>query len=154
MAAYYADSSALMKRHVVEVGSAWFSTLASPAAGNIILTAQLSLVEVFSALNRRVRESSISLSDYQQIRLDLDHIWSTEYEIIRLARTIVDEARLLLERHPLRAYDAVQLASAIQGRRDLLVSGFAAPIFLSADDRLLKAAQAEGFATDNPNAHP
>ena len=59
----------------------------------------------------------------------------------------------LLERHPLRAYDAVQLAAALEARRTLQAVGSAAPIFLSADNRLLLAAQAEGFVTDNPNSH-
>jgi len=63
MAAYYADSSVLVKCHVPETGAAWFGALAAPAAGHIMVTAQISLVEVYSALNRRVREASISLLD-------------------------------------------------------------------------------------------
>jgi predicted nucleic acid-binding protein len=60
----------------------------------------------------------------------------------------------LLERHPLRAYDAIQLASALIANDALLTAGFAPLIVLAADDRLLDAAQAEGLMTDNPNAHP
>jgi len=57
---YYADSSVLVKRHVHEVGSDWFQTLTDPATKNVIITARLSIVEVISALNRRVREASVS----------------------------------------------------------------------------------------------
>jgi hypothetical protein len=53
----------------------------------------------------------------------------------------------------LRAYDAVQLASAIFARSGMQAAGGAPPIFLSADSRLLTAAQAEGFVTDDPNLH-
>jgi hypothetical protein len=60
----------------------------------------------------------------------------------------------LLERYVLRAYDAVQLASAIEARRQLLVAETVGPVFLAADNRLLVAAQAEGFVVDNPNNHP
>jgi predicted nucleic acid-binding protein len=59
----------------------------------------------------------------------------------------------LLEHHPLRAYDAVQLASALIVARALTGTGMGAPIFLTADDRLLDVARAEGLPTDNPNWH-
>ncbi|MGH9845694.1 MAG: type II toxin-antitoxin system VapC family toxin [Blastocatellia bacterium] len=151
---YYADTSVLVKRHLTEKGSAWVRALSAPLAGNLIITTQLSLVELYSALNRRVRENSINSLWYTRIIAVSNRIWSSQYDIIGLNASLVSETRDLCERHPLRAYDAVQLASAIQARRDLLAAGSAAPIFLSADDRLLKAAQAEGFATDNPNSHP
>jgi len=57
------------------------------------------------------------------------------------------------ERYPLRAYDAVQLASAIFARSGMQAAGASPLSFLSADTRLLTAAQAEGFVTDNPNLH-
>jgi hypothetical protein len=60
----------------------------------------------------------------------------------------------LLESYPLRAYDAVQLASALLTHDTLQVIGLPPPTFLAADDRLLATAEAEGLATDNPNAHP
>lgn len=153
MAAYYADSSALVKRHVPETGSAWFASLAAPSAGNIIITARISLAEIYSALNRRVREASITTADYVSIISDLNSIWSTDYEIIELTQPVIDETRLLCERHPLRAYDAVQLASALHASRVLQAVGKPPPIFLSADGRLLIAAQAEGLVTDDPNLH-
>ncbi len=154
MANYYADTSVLVKRHVPEIGSVWVQTLTAPATGNAIVTAYLSLVELYSALNRRVRENSISLSDYTNIGADLSVIFSSQYGIIPLIPIVVNDAKDLLERHPLRAYDAVQLASALYTRRSLQAAGRTAPIFLSADTRLLVAAQAEGLMTDNPNLHP
>ena len=153
MANYYADTSVLVKRHVPETGSAWVRTLTTPATGNAIVTAHLTLVELYSALNRRVREASVSDSDYTNIATDLSAIFSSQYGIIPLISIVVNDAKDLLERHPLRAYDAVQLASAMYARNSLLAAGSAMPIFLSADLRLLTAAQAEGFVTDDPNLH-
>jgi len=60
----------------------------------------------------------------------------------------------LLERHPLRAYDAVHLATALRIHRWLVAAGQVGLAFLSADDRLNTAAAAEGLAVDNPNQHP
>jgi len=60
----------------------------------------------------------------------------------------------LLERHPLRAYDAMHLASALLTQTELEANRLPPLIFLTADDRLLDVAQAEGMKTDNPNRHP
>src|SRR5436309_1337199 len=143
MADYYADSSVLVKRHVHERGDAWFQALADPAAGNVIVTARVSMVEVYSALNRRLREAHLNISDYTQIAADFAAVCAAEYEIMELTVAVVDQARRLLERHPLRAYDAIQLASALIANAALQAAGFAPLIFLAADGRLLDAAQAE-----------
>lgn len=153
MAAYYAESSVLVKRHVPETGSPWFTSLTDPLSSNTVVTARISLAEIYSALNRRVREASITPADYVNMISDLNSIWSTDYEIIELTQPLIDDTRLLCERHPLRAYDAVQLASALRAQRIRVSLGMSALIFLSADTRLLTAAQAEGFTTDNPNLH-
>jgi len=59
-----------------------------------------------------------------------------------------------LETHPLRAGDAIQLATAIYARNMLQNSQLPSPIFLASDNNLLEAAIMEGFTTDNPNQHP
>jgi len=60
----------------------------------------------------------------------------------------------LLERHPLRAYDALHLATALSVNRWLVEAGEKGLTFLSADACLNDAAAAEGLAVDNPNDHP
>jgi len=67
---------------------------------------------------------------------------------------IVLLARDLLDRHPLRAYDAVQLASAIVANQALIAANLPPLVFVSADDRLNAVAATEGLAVDNPNLHP
>jgi predicted nucleic acid-binding protein len=59
----------------------------------------------------------------------------------------------LLERHPLRAYDAVHLATALGAQEFLDAQGYPPLTFLSADERLNRAAGDEGLAVDNPNHH-
>jgi predicted nucleic acid-binding protein len=154
MAIYYADSSTLVKRHATEIGSAWVQSLLDPIAKHTIITARISMVEVFSALNRKVRETHINLSDYTNIANDFTAICATEYQLIEFAIPIYSRARQLLETYPLRAYDSVQLASALVSNNVLLASGHAALIFVAADDGLRIAAQAEGLATEDPEVHP
>jgi predicted nucleic acid-binding protein len=143
-----------VKRHIPEVGSRWFQALVDPVAGNVITTARVSMAEVYSALNRRIREATLDAADYAHIVADFDALCATQYTLVELTALIVERARRLLERHPLRAYDAVHLASALTANDALAAAGLPALTFLSADHRLLNAAQVEGIATDNPNAHP
>lgn len=149
---YYADTSVLVKRHIAETGRTWVRSMAHPATGNTIFTAQISLVELYSALNRRLREKSISSLRYSRLSSIINHIWSLQYVVVALTAPVLDTAKQLVERHPLRAYDAVQLASAIHTRRTL-PTHLSSITFLSADGRLLAAAQTEGFTTDDPNLH-
>lgn len=63
--------------------------------------------------------------------------------------TILTEAAELALRHPLKGYDAVQIATAAAVQRR-----FVALTFISADKQMLRAAQTEGMQTDNPELHP
>jgi len=83
------------------------------------------------------------------LRYDLD----TEYQVAEVTRWLAETAGELVLRHPLRAYDAVQLAAAQQIHVALSQVKAAPLIFVSADDKLVAAAQAEGFRVENPNLH-
>jgi uncharacterized protein len=101
-----------------------------------------------------VREASLSPVDYAQLAADFASIYGAEYQIVEMTVVVADRARVLLEHHVLRAYDAIQLASALITSEALQAGDIPAPIFLAADDRLLNAARVEGLAIDNPNDHP
>lgn len=150
---YYLDTSAFIKRYVAEVGSDWVQSLVDPDVGNLLLTSRLTIVEARSALARRRREASISASDHTFTVQMLANHGLTQYHFVELERTIVDMASELLDRHPLRAYDAVQLASALTINAALAAAALSGLIFLAADDRLLNAARTEGLDCDNPNVH-
>lgn len=154
MANYYADSSMAVKGYVHETGSTWVRRLLAPSAGHSISTSWITVVEVYSALTRRIRESLLSQADYTVVSRDFRSRVSTQYQMIPLTVFIVERARPLLERHVLRAYDAVQLASALRANAALVRRTRPELTFLSADRRLLAATQAEGLAIDDPNAHP
>lgn len=88
MADYYADSSALVKRHIPEIGSAWFQALADRVAGNTITTARVSMAEVYSALNRRIREATLDTVDYARLVTDFNALCVTQYTLIELTAPI------------------------------------------------------------------
>lgn len=153
MTTYYVDTSALVKRYVDEAGSDWFRTILDQSPPPSVIVVHLVIVEMTSALTRRRREGTLTPTEYAQIQAAFRSDCLNEYRIVTAVDGIIDEAIRLLERYPLRAYDAVHLAAAVVANRHLLADGLAPLIFLSADDRLNNAASAEGLAVGNPNQH-
>jgi hypothetical protein len=154
MAAMYVDTSALVKRYVAEVGSAWVRRALARPVYQVMYTATLTQAEVISALQRLVREGHLDQAQAQRLTQRVTRHFTRPYQVLRITRTIVTQACAALERHPLRAYDAVHLACALTVRRLMQQRGLPPPLFVAADDTLLAAAVAEGFAVDNPLLHP
>lgn len=150
---YYADSSALVKRHISEAGSTRIEQEFDAASGNKIITTKLSVAEVLSAMNRRRREANITATEYAKFSGDFLSFVETDYEMVELSDAVLLEAQRLLEAYPLRAGDAVQLASALLANAQLQSVKFPALIFLASDARLLSVAQSEGLPTDDPQNH-
>jgi hypothetical protein len=146
----FADTSAVAKRYLVEIGSAWVTGWIEPTANNVILMSELTLVEMQSLLMRRVREGTLAMHDALLLRNDfLLHV-QDEYLRVHIDTLIFSLASALVMRHPLRTLDAIQLASAIYA-----VNILAEPVtFVSGDKNLLIAASLEGFTVDDPNVHP
>jgi predicted nucleic acid-binding protein len=84
----------------------------------------------------------------------MDRHAKREYAVIALTSAVVQRAEDMLTSHPLRAYDSVQLASALEANNRLITAKLTPLIFVSADTRLLTVAISEGLTTDDPNAHP
>lgn len=143
----YADSSVLVKRHVIEEGTDWFQKYARE---NTVVTAQISMVEVLSAFNRLRREGRVDTKEYKTLADDFVELCNLEYTLIELTVTIIQRTRNLLEKYPLRAYDAVQLASALSTNDATLHSQKLPVTFLAADDRLLDAARQEALNVESP----
>jgi hypothetical protein len=153
MTTYYLDTSALSKRYVQEIGTAWVRALTAPEANHVLLTARITTVELYSALARRRREGTVPAEMCDVAARAFTSHSISDYEFVELDASVIDLARDLLWRHPLRAYDAVQLASALIANRALEASDLLPLIFVSADTRLNTAAEDEELAVDNPNLH-
>ncbi len=153
MTTYYADSSALVKRYVTEMGSAWVQTLCDPAAGHVIALAHIGLVEIAAALGIKHRQGVLPASTRDGLLRDLQRDGRNQYWLVDVDQPIVIQAIALTRRQKLRGYDAVHLACALFLQETLLSQGLPPPILLSADQELSMAAQSEGLVTDDPNAH-
>ena len=132
----YLDTSALVKRFVNEKGSPLAQSLVQQSGP--IATATIAYAEVFSGITRKLRDKHLSKTLYDLACRQFDRDWPA-YVRVELNEGILVLARDLIQRHPLRGFDAVHLASAIS-----LLNALGERItFVAADGRLLKAAEAE-----------
>ncbi len=149
MSALFLDSSAIVKRYVAETGSTWVQAVCDDQDSTIIL-AEITLAEVAAAFSRIVREgraTSVERQEFLDLFLgDADE----EYELARIDKPIVDTAVDLTQRHPLRGYDAVQLAVALSVNEELIELELPVLAFVAADAALLAAAEAEGLGVKDP----
>ncbi|HEV2237768.1 MAG TPA: type II toxin-antitoxin system VapC family toxin [Ktedonobacterales bacterium] len=153
MAVYFLDTSAVVKRYVAETGSAWVTSLCDPATGHIIVISQATLVEAVAAICRKARLGTISQQDRDGLINAFRRDARRSYSLERVTSTVYSRAGDLCRTHPLRAYDAVQLACALALASKTTSFGVPA-IFVCADTNLIGIAATEGLATDNPEGHP
>ena len=114
MTQYFLDSSALIKRYIVEPGTTWVRSIIQHSSGNTIIIAQTTQIEIVSGASRRVREGTLTTRTARAVRLLIDRHARRAYVVIGLTPQVVRRAEDLLIVHPLRTYDAVQLASALE----------------------------------------
>jgi predicted nucleic acid-binding protein len=129
------DSSALAKRYVAEAGSEAVDEVCRATA--VLALSVLCVPEIVSALNRRVREQRLTRRDYLEAksRLAAD---AGDAVIIQLTPAVLARAVSLLETNDLRALDALHVAGALE---------WGAELFVSADERQLRAAKRSGLRT-------
>ena len=153
MAAFYCDSSAIVKRYIAETGSGWLLATTSPASGNFVYVARIAFVEVISAITRREKGNHISTNDADNARLTFEQDYLNEFLKVEISEALINEAANLVKKYALRGYDAIQLAAALETENERIALGLSSLTLLSADTDLNAAAVSEGLMVDNPNNH-
>jgi predicted nucleic acid-binding protein len=149
VAAYFVDSSALVKRYVQEVGTTWVRSLTHRGTGNQIFLARITTVEVTSAVARRRRGGTVSSTQASSFLSRFRKHLAGRYTVLEMTPGLLDAAMKLANAHELRAYDAVQLAAALELNR-LSQGGI---VLVSADQDLNDAAAAEGLPVEDPRSN-
>jgi len=150
---YFWDSSALVKRYIYETGTLWVKDTLRRSKRSERLITKVTGAEIAAAFARKRRMGEISDRNRRKaLRAFLRH-FRRSYTKIEVSDTVVNLAVELTQGHPLRGYDAIQLASAMIIDADLRRIGKPGLTFVSADNILCEAAQAEGLLTKNPNNH-
>ena len=101
-------------------------------------------VECESALQRRLREGSLTPADARPAR-DRLAVLAASWHEVNPTGTLRKLAQRLLRTHPLRAADSLQLAAAL-----VLAKALPGLRFACSDHRLGAAAEAEGLITQLP----
>src|SRR5215212_6792554 len=145
MAIIFFDSSALVRRYdATEPGAATVRTLCRRSLARVLMIFELASVEVASALARKLREGSISPTNVRRLWRQFRYHAAYQYRVNELDEDTTLRAEQLVFRQPLRAADALQIASALEAKGPLtgLDSNFR---FCTADERQRRAAEAEGL---------
>jgi predicted nucleic acid-binding protein len=152
--AYSVDSSALVKRYVQETGTSWVRGITRRSPSTVIYIARITAVEVPCAIARRRKSRTLTPRRASSILHRFRQHLAGRYNVAQITTALLDDATRLGVKHALRAYDAVQLAVALEVNR-FHQAGGAGPITLvSADQPLNTAATAEGLAVEDPTTHP
>jgi predicted nucleic acid-binding protein len=146
---YYFDTSAVVKLYIREPGTDRILRLASRQADNRMAVLSLTAVEFRSAIRKRERSGDIDPDGAGRTIAKFEHHLETRFLRQTLNESVVDMALVLIDRYPLRAYDALQLAGCLALRA---VAGGDDPLFVCADQALLDAAQSEGLSIMDPAA--
>jgi uncharacterized protein len=154
LAAYFFDTSAIVKRYTNEIGSAWVQQLADPALNHSVYLARITEVEITSAITRQLRQGSLSAAEATSGLTSFHYDFLHQYQIVEISPLVTRRAASLVQIRALRAYDAVQLAAALELSAERIALGSVSVTLISADAALNAAAVVEGLAVDDPNAHP
>ena len=154
MTTYFLDTSAIVKRYILEQGQVWILSLCDPEQGHDLYISQVALVEVVATICRRTREQSISTTERDKLIHAFRQDSKGSYNIWPVTTDLYNAAGDLCRSHRLRAYDATQLACVLALRQYTLANQAPEPIFVCADVGLLDIASSEGLQSENPNAYP
>lgn len=151
MSHYYFDSSALIKRYVTETGTVWVNNLCQANPGYTFYVSRIRGAEFVAALFRRVRGGDITLTDGQATATQFKADFHNYYQIVEVTEPLIDTAMALAEKHNLRGYDSVQLASVVTLQSIRAALSLPPITFVCADDQLNAAATSESLIVENPN---
>jgi len=143
VAEIFLDSSVVFKRYVpAETHSRRVQRACAPSSRNLIVLARHTSVEVASALGRRTREGALPPGDQVRLWRTFQQHWLDQYRVVAASDEVFETAERLVFGHPLRAADAIQVASALFVVRHSPAGRLR---FWTADRRQAAAAQAEGL---------
>jgi predicted nucleic acid-binding protein len=129
----FLDTSAFAKRYVAEQGSD--KVMAFCQQADSLVVSVICLTELISTLSRLVREKKLGKVDYRKLK-DAAIADMADVDICQITPNVLAAVVSLLESHPLRAMDALQVACALAVDPD---------VFISADRRQLSAARKAGL---------
>jgi predicted nucleic acid-binding protein len=143
---YFLETTAFAKLFVQEQGTDALIRLMEAVEDNRKLISASTPLEIYAAVRRQERTGSISPDD-ATAALEILRQEAARMVQQPLNPAVLEAARQLLDRTPLRWPDTLQLAAALVARDMFQGTEI---IFVSASPQLLEAAKAEGFHALDP----
>ena len=114
----FVDTSSLFKKYVDEKGSDAFDGYLQSVTEIII--APITLLEINSIIERRLREKTLSASDAKWIEkeflFDLNF-----YGVVEFNEKLISECIRVIRKYQMKVLDGIQLASAILAGTDVFI---------------------------------
>lgn len=134
----YLDTSSLVKLYVEENESSKVDILVK--SSEVTATSLVAYAEARAAFARRFREKAFTTDEYNRLKDFFDKDWS-RYLILSVTGDMIRLAGDLAEKHALRVFDSIHLATALTLRQEL-----SSPVVFSCfDDNLQKASERENL---------
>lgn len=152
MTAYYLDASAAVKGYVAERGSSKVLQILDGSTDHELHLGRISVIEVFAALYRR---ASVTGGDTEEISVAVAQLREDVrglYKIIESGIATAERSVEVAEGHRLRAYDCLQLATALLLQEQRVAFGLSPLVLVSSDQELNAAAATEGMLVEDPAA--
>jgi len=145
------DASALAKRYALETGSAAADALFDSLSLSQMITTFLSYAETFSLLLRKHNRGDISLSafSFAVSALQAETINSQRFALLSISDSDIIRGVEFVRRYNINSSDAAILAAFLRYSSSQ-PSGAVPCILIASDKRFLRAAEAEGLATLDP----
>lgn len=144
---FFFDTSALIKLYHQEPGTEWVEESFGQME-NVIHISELAIVELYSALARKVRTGEITPHAQMEALRNFEEDCTQRFIIELLGSSVVQKAKELLQKYgntkALRSLDALQLGAY------LIIRAKEEIVFVCADARLLDIGRLEGFEGLNP----
>jgi len=132
----YLDTSSLVKLYVEEDGSTKVDDLVK--SSEVAATSIVAYAEARAAFSRRYREKAFTKAEHSRIKTFFDKDWR-DFLVLDITDEMIRRAGDLAEKHALRGFDAIHLASALTLQQETSAS----IVFSCFDDHLQKASERE-----------
>jgi predicted nucleic acid-binding protein len=137
-----------VKLYIRESGTERMLSLAADPESPRLAILSLARAELYSAVRRRERAGDLDGVVVRQLLDRFESHLKTRFLRQSVSDPVLDLACALIDRHPLRAYDALQVAGCLVLKSVAPVT----PVFVCADRQLLEAAETEGLIWLDPTA--
>ena len=137
----FCDTSALVKKYIIETGSDKFEKILNKA-DNVFVSA-ITEIETISTFKRLLIENAIDEEDYDLLinEFEIDYQY---FSIISFDGLISKNAIKLIDKYQLKTLDSIQLGTAIYLKGEI-------DFFVACNEKLIKAALKEDIKILNPH---